>query len=134
VLTGDAAYCKDPITGLGIGDAFTQAFLLSEALQAAFAGGAWEPIMRAYQERRDRAVLPAYEATVALARASAVPAEAIGWVRAVVGNPWQARWLAVNLPGVVGSSGLFPENTTRLLERKANAFGVASNPAAKLVA
>lgn len=123
-LTGDAAYCKDPITGLGIGDAFTQAFFLSEALEAAFAGGGWEAIMQAYHERRDRTVLPAYEATVALARSSAAPAEAIGWLRAVVGNPWQARWLAAHMPGVVTASGLFPESTARALARTATAFGL----------
>jgi len=38
VLTGDAAYCKDPITGSGIGDAFAQAFPLAEALGAALDG------------------------------------------------------------------------------------------------
>src|SRR5579885_1811722 len=118
-LTGDAAYCKDPITGLGIGDAFTQAFLLSEALQAVAAGADWHATMQTYQQRRDRTMLPSYEETVALARASAVPAEAIGWLRAVLGNPWQARWLAAQMPAIVASSGLFPERTVRLLERTA---------------
>jgi len=131
-LTGDAAYCKDPITGLGIGDAFTQAFFLRDALEAVFAGRDWRATMAAYQERRDRAVMPAYEQTVALARSSAVPPEAIGWVRAVVGNPWQARSLAVNMAGVVTAPGLFPEDTARMLARRADAFGLASDPAMRL--
>lgn len=76
--TGDAASCKDPITGLGIGDALTQALLLSDALPAAFSGGDWDPIMQAYQERRGRVVMPSYEATVSLAQSSAVPRETIG--------------------------------------------------------
>lgn len=131
-LTGDAAYCKDPITGLGIGDAFTQAFLLSEALQAVAVGGAWDATMRAYQERRDRILLPSYEATVAVARASAIPPEAVGWLRAVVGNPWQARWLATQMPSVVTAPGLFPEPAVRLLERAAGAFGLPDGRAARL--
>jgi flavin-dependent dehydrogenase len=40
VLTGDAAYLKDPSTGLGIGDALAQAFWLADALGAASARSA----------------------------------------------------------------------------------------------
>lgn len=131
-LTGDAAYCKDPITGLGIGDAFTQSFLLSEALQAVADGGAWDATLRAYQERRDRTVLPWYEATVALAQFAAVPAEAIGWLRAVLGNPWQTRRLAAQMPEIVRMPGLFAEQTVRLLERTAGAFGLPADSPARI--
>src|SRR5207342_1418891 len=37
-LVGDAGYHKDPITGLGISDAFRDAALLAEAIDAGFAG------------------------------------------------------------------------------------------------
>jgi hypothetical protein len=125
-LTGDAAFCKDPITGLGIGDAFGQAFLLSEALQTVVSGGEWEPTMRAFHERRDSVYLPAYESTVALARSSAVPSRAIGWLRAVVGSPWLAHRLAASMPDVMSSGGLLPEKTARQLQRTADAYADAS--------
>jgi len=37
-LVGDAAYHKDPVTGLGITDAFLDAALLADALDAGFSG------------------------------------------------------------------------------------------------
>ena len=66
-LVGDAGYHKDPITGLGISDAFRDAEFLSEALHSVFSGAPLEETMSAYQKRRDEAAMPLYQMTTALA-------------------------------------------------------------------
>jgi flavin-dependent dehydrogenase len=67
-LTGDAGYLKDPSTGLGIGDALAQAFMLAEALGAWFDGADWEATMSTFQQKRDQVMKPAYDATIAFTR------------------------------------------------------------------
>jgi flavin-dependent dehydrogenase len=67
-LVGDAGYHKDPITGWGITDAFRDAELLAEAIDAGFSGRA--PLAQAlagYQRRRDEASRSTYELTCELA-------------------------------------------------------------------
>ena len=63
-LVGDAGYHKDPITAMGITDAFRDAELVADALDDAFSG------RRSYDggngrlpTARDRAALPVYEFT-----------------------------------------------------------------------
>jgi flavin-dependent dehydrogenase len=53
-LVGDAAYHRDPITGMGIGDAFLGAQLLADALERGFAGttSLTESLARYQQELR----------------------------------------------------------------------------------
>jgi flavin-dependent dehydrogenase len=48
-LVGDAAYHRDPLTGMGIGDAFLGAELLSEAIDRGL-GGDLEAALTGYQE------------------------------------------------------------------------------------
>jgi flavin-dependent dehydrogenase len=68
-LCGDAGYHKDPVTGLGIADAFRDAEFLADGLHAALDGTEqWESAMSAYQKRRDEAAKPMYEMTVAIAQ------------------------------------------------------------------
>jgi flavin-dependent dehydrogenase len=67
-LVGDAGYHRDPVTGLGIADAFRDADLLSDALDAGFSGR--QPIdgaLAEYQRKRDEAATPMYNMTIALA-------------------------------------------------------------------
>ena len=63
-LTGDAGYLKDPSTGLGIGDALAQSFMLAESLGAWFDGADWEVTMSTFQQKRDQAMKPMYDATI----------------------------------------------------------------------
>jgi flavin-dependent dehydrogenase len=63
-LTGDAGCLKDSSTGLGMGDALHQSFWLAEALDAALNGGDWEASLGAFQQRRAKALLPSYRATL----------------------------------------------------------------------
>jgi len=67
-LVGDAGLVKDPITGQGIGDAFRDAELLVEAIDAGFCSK--QPLDEAlagYQQKRDRLELPMYLFTTQLA-------------------------------------------------------------------
>jgi flavin-dependent dehydrogenase len=67
-LVGDAGYMKDPVTGFGITDAFRDAGLLAEALDAALSGREpSEEALAGYQSRRDAAALPIYEMTLQMA-------------------------------------------------------------------
>jgi flavin-dependent dehydrogenase len=59
VLLGDAGYHKNPITAMGINDAFRDAELVASALDDAFSGRrSYEEGMSYYQETRDREALP----------------------------------------------------------------------------
>ncbi len=67
-LVGDAGYHKDPVTGLGISDAFRDAEFLAEAIDAGFSGR--KPLDEAltdYEAQRNRASMPMYEFTTQLA-------------------------------------------------------------------
>jgi flavin-dependent dehydrogenase len=86
-LVGDAGYHKDPVTGLGIMDAFLDAELLAEALDAGFAGR--EPLEQAlagYEQRRNERAGPLYEFTIRSASFQPVPQEQVMLFRALLGN------------------------------------------------
>jgi flavin-dependent dehydrogenase len=73
-LVGDAGYHKDPVTGLGIADAFRDADFLAEALHAGLSGA--QPLddaLAAWQARRDAAAKPLYEMTMAFAQYPTMP-------------------------------------------------------------
>jgi 2-polyprenyl-6-methoxyphenol hydroxylase-like FAD-dependent oxidoreductase len=63
-LAGDAGYHRDPLTAQGISDAFRDAQLLSEAIDAGLAGR--QPLaatLAGYQRQRDEAATAMYELT-----------------------------------------------------------------------
>jgi len=122
-LTGDAACCKDPSTGLGIEDAFRQAFLLEEALGAALDGADWEAAMTEYHRRRDEALTPGYRATLAYTRAPETPAESVAWLRGVLANAGLARLLGAGFPAAARSAEVFPGPALATVARAARAFG-----------
>jgi flavin-dependent dehydrogenase len=63
-LVGDAGYHKDPITAQGITDAFRDAELLAEALDAAFTGTrALDDALADYERIRNEETRPMYELT-----------------------------------------------------------------------
>ena len=67
-LVGDAGLVMDPITGQGIGHAFGDAELLSQALEAGLGGSRpLDQAMAEYQATRDRERTPMYEMTLELA-------------------------------------------------------------------
>jgi flavin-dependent dehydrogenase len=67
-LVGDAGYHRDAVTGHGISDAFRDAELLAEAIDAALCERAVERTAFAvYEQERDRLAKDVFDITVALA-------------------------------------------------------------------
>jgi 2-polyprenyl-6-methoxyphenol hydroxylase-like FAD-dependent oxidoreductase len=73
-LVGDAGYHRDAITGHGLSDAYRDAELLAVALDRAMRGEADEvTALGEYAERREQALRPVFELTLALAAFPPVP-------------------------------------------------------------
>ncbi len=86
-LLGDAGYHKNPITAMGITDAFRDAELVATAVDDAFAGRRqFEDGMADYQEARDRDALPVYEFTDDFALLEPPPPEMQQLFGALQGN------------------------------------------------
>jgi len=67
-LVGDAGLIMDPVTGMGIADAFRDAELLTEAVEAGLGtGSSLDITLRGYHQSRDEVALPMYEFTTDLA-------------------------------------------------------------------
>jgi flavin-dependent dehydrogenase len=93
-LTGDAGYLKDPSTGLGIGDALEQAFMLAEALGAWFDGADWGATMLAFQQKRDQTMKPLYDATLDFTRMRDIGPAQQNLLKAVFLSPSTTRAFA----------------------------------------
>jgi flavin-dependent dehydrogenase len=75
-LVGDAGYHKDPVTALGMSDAFRDSELLVDALDEALSGRRPEGAALAdYERRRNEAAKPLYDYTVEQARYLPLPPE-----------------------------------------------------------
>jgi flavin-dependent dehydrogenase len=129
-LTGDAAYLKDPATGLGIGDAVVQAFLLAGPVGEWLDGGDWETTMSSYHEQRDGAMLPFFEATLDFVGMRDPASETVDTLRAFLSQPAAARLFGSTLPATLES--VLPPGQARGIELTASLFssGRAGIPAA----
>jgi flavin-dependent dehydrogenase len=86
-LVGDAGYHKNPITAMGITDAFRDAELVAEALDDTFSGRrSYEQAMSDYQQTRDHEALPVYEFTDDFAQLQPPPPEMQRLIGAMHGN------------------------------------------------
>ena len=86
-LLGDAGYHKNPITAMGINDAFRDAELVVGALDDAFSGRrSYEEGMSDYQQTRDREAMPVYEFTDDFALLQPPPPETQQLLGAMQGN------------------------------------------------
>jgi flavin-dependent dehydrogenase len=86
-LLGDAGYHKNPITAMGINDAFRDAELLAGALDEAFSGERpYDEAMADYQRTRDEEVMPIYEFTDEFAQLQPPPPEMQQLIGAMHGN------------------------------------------------
>jgi flavin-dependent dehydrogenase len=86
-LIGDAGYHKNPITAMGINDAFRDAELLTDALDDAWSGRrTYAEAMSGYQQSRDRAALPVYAFTDDFAQLRPPPPELQQLLGAMAGN------------------------------------------------
>jgi 2-polyprenyl-6-methoxyphenol hydroxylase-like FAD-dependent oxidoreductase len=86
-LVGDASYCKDPMTAQGISDAFIEAQMLAEALDAGLSGrGAMGELLAAHELARNERVRPMYEFTNELATLEPPPPHMQALFGALRGN------------------------------------------------
>jgi 2-polyprenyl-6-methoxyphenol hydroxylase-like FAD-dependent oxidoreductase len=116
-LSGDAGYHKDPCTAQGIADAFRDAEMLAEAIDAGLSGR--RPLDEAvadYERQRDEAVMPMYEFTSQMAAFEPPPPEMQQLFAALRGNPVETNRLFGVFAGTVPVQDFFsPENTARIV-------------------
>jgi flavin-dependent dehydrogenase len=116
-LVGDAGYIKDPITGLGISDAFRDAELLADAVDAGFAGRQpLETPLSEYEQQRNAASKPAYDFTLDIARMNPPAIEQIELFRALEHNPTATSQFLGLMTGVVKPTDFFnPQNLFQVI-------------------
>ncbi|HZQ02805.1 MAG TPA: NAD(P)/FAD-dependent oxidoreductase [Gaiellaceae bacterium] len=116
-LVGDAGYHKDPITAVGITDAFRDAELLAEALDAGFSGE--RPLADAladYERARKEASGPLYELTYELAALAPPSPEQQALFEAVRRDQEQANRFFGTIAGTVPVADFFaPRNIERIV-------------------
>ncbi len=116
-LVGDAGYHKDSITAQGISDAFRDAELVAEAVDAGLSGRRpLEQAMAEYERRRNEAALPVYEFTCQLAMLEPPPPEMQQLFAALRHNQEQTNRFFGTMAGTVPIPEFFaPENLGRII-------------------
>ena len=116
-LVGDAGYVKDPITGMGISDAFRDAELLADALDNGFAGRrSLNAALARYEWLRNRLSQPIYEFTLETARMRPFSAGQLALLDVLSQHPTAASQFFGVLTGVVKPADfLAPRNLLRLI-------------------
>lgn len=113
-LVGDAGYHKDPVTALGITDAFRDAEFLAEGVQDGLSGV--RPMADAladYHRRRDQAVMPLYELTCENAALRPPPPELQALLSALRSNPEQTSRFFGTMTGAVPIPEFFAADNVR---------------------
>jgi 2-polyprenyl-6-methoxyphenol hydroxylase-like FAD-dependent oxidoreductase len=116
-LVGDAAYHRDPLTGMGIGDAFLGAELLADAITEGLAGDAarLDAALQAYEAAFRRQTLPIFDYTVKAASLKD-PAATLALYAKVAQSPAETTRFMDVLAGTMASKDFFnPANIARLL-------------------
>lgn len=107
-LVGDAAHHEDPLLAHGIADAFRDAELLAEAVDAGLSGAAvMEDALAGYEERRKLAARFGYELNARLARLEPPDAEMARVLAGLTGEDDTGRFLGV-LAGSIPVEEFFP--------------------------
>ncbi len=116
-LVGDAGYHKDPYLAQGITDAFRDAELLAEAVDAGLSERrTFDEAMTHYERQRNEAAMPSYELNCQLARLEAPPPEMQHLFAALRGNQTQTDRFFGALEGTVPIPEFFsPENVQRIV-------------------
>ena len=116
-LVGDAGYHKDPITAQGITDAFRDAELLAEAVDAGLSGSRpLEAALAEYERRRNEAALPMYELTCQFAMLEPPPPEMQQLFAALRGNQADTDRFMGTLTGTTPIPEFFaPDNVGRII-------------------
>lgn len=115
-LIGDAGSHRDPITGEGISNAFRDADLLAEALDAGFSGRmTLDEALAGFHRERDEAMIPMYDLTAQLATLS-MPPPMQQLVGALQGNQAEINRFLGAIVGTVRVQDFFaPESVGRIL-------------------
>jgi flavin-dependent dehydrogenase len=116
-LVGDAGYHKNPITAMGINDAFRDAELVSGALDDAFTGTrSFDEGMADYQQVRDGAAMPAYEFTCEFASMEPPPPELQQLIGAMQGNQEaQDQFISVQASTLPAPEFFAPDNVGKIM-------------------
>lgn len=116
-LVGDAGYHKNPITAMGINDAFRDAELVAGALDDAFRDRrAFEEGMGEYQRIRDEVAKPVYEFTAQFATMEPPPPELQQLIGAMQGNQEaQDGFISVQAATLPAPEFFAPENVGRIM-------------------
>jgi flavin-dependent dehydrogenase len=116
-LVGDAGYHRDPLTAQGISDAFRDAQLLADAIDAGLADR--QPLAEAlaeYQRRRDEAASAMYELTCQRAALEPPAPQMSRLLAALRGNQADTnRYIGVILGTVPVPEFLAPDNIQRIM-------------------
>jgi 2-polyprenyl-6-methoxyphenol hydroxylase-like FAD-dependent oxidoreductase len=122
-LVGDAGYHKNPITAMGINDAFRDADLLSDALDDVLAGGRdYDEAMSTYQQTRDREAAPVYGFTDDFATLEPPPPELQQLLGAIYGNQEEMdAFISVQASTMPAPEFFAPENVGRIMSEAAAA-------------
>ncbi|HEY7068289.1 MAG TPA: NAD(P)/FAD-dependent oxidoreductase [Chloroflexota bacterium] len=117
-LAGDAGYHKDPCTGQGITDAFRDAELLAEAIDAGFSDSQpLEVALAEYERRRNAATHALYDLTCQLASLEPPPPELQQLFSALRWNQTETNRFFGTFAGTVSIAEFFaPENVQRIVD------------------
>ncbi len=116
-LVGDAGYHKNPITAMGINDAFRDAELVARAIDDAFSGQrSYEEGMTDYQQTRDQEALPVYDFTDEFAQLQPPPPEMQQLIGAMHGNrEAMDAFVSVQAATLPAPEFFAPENVGRIM-------------------
>jgi flavin-dependent dehydrogenase len=117
VLVGDAGYHKNPITAMGINDAFRDAELVAGALDDAFSERRpFDEGMAEYQQTRDAAAMPVYEFTCEFASMEPPPPEMQQLIGAMQGNQEaQDAFISVQAATLPAPEFFAPESVGKIM-------------------
>lgn len=117
-LVGDAGYHKDPLLALGISDAFRDAELLADAIDAGLSGR--QPLgdaLAGYEARRNAAAGQGYQNTVQFARLQPPPPDMQPLLAALADDPAAAGQFLGTAIGTFPAEEFFaPDNIARIRE------------------
>jgi len=107
----------DPVTGMGIADAFRDAELLTEAVVAGLGSGTLlDTSLARYQRQRDESALPMYEFTTELAAFRPLGVEQRLLFNALAGKPAEVDRFLAMLTGAIPAADFFsPRHLFHLL-------------------
>jgi 2-polyprenyl-6-methoxyphenol hydroxylase-like FAD-dependent oxidoreductase len=117
VLVGDAGYHKNPITAMGINDAFRDAELVAGGLDDVLTGArSFDDAMSAYQRTRDNEATPVYEFTSQFATMEPPPPELQQLIGAMQGNQAaQDDFISVQAATMPAPEFFAPENVGKIM-------------------